>query len=145
MQEFYTSHMEPQIERQTQISTLCECSSPFLQDSDKPKYIHWKVQGICIRSYNIITLTSSHSRGVLLCCKEHYIIPFELHSIICSITDFKTKCVGGGRDRTQHTTRTQDMGTTTKQPHTCMKLNFTNDSLYQAQTNRIPSQQKISG
>lgn len=32
-----------------------------------------------------------------------------------------------------------------KQPHTCMKLNFTNDSLYQAQTNGIPSQKKISG
>lgn len=26
-----------------------------------------------------------------------------------------------------------------------MKLNFTNDSLYQAQTNGIPSQKKISG
>lgn len=28
--------------------------------------------------------------------------------------------------------------------HTCMKLNFTDDSLHQAQTNGVPSQEKIS-
>lgn len=125
--------MKPQIELHTQISTLCEHSSLFLEDSDEPKYIHWKVDGICICSYNIITLTSSHSRGVHLYGKKHYRIPFELHSIICNITDFKTKCISSKTNKN------------TQQPHTCMKLNFTNDSLYQAQTNGIPSQKKISG
>lgn len=85
--KFYKSHMELQKELQTQASTIYKCSSLFLQDSVKSKYIHWRAEWIYMCSCNTITLTSPHIWGVLLQSKEYYIIPFELCSIICNITE----------------------------------------------------------
>lgn len=66
-------------------------------------------------------------------------MPFELRSTFSVSDTIKKKW-----KEKQQQKKNSHKKSHQKQSHTCMKLNFANDSFYQAQTNGIPSQKKIS-